>query len=231
MYDLSEVNLCVNITDTQIIEVAVEELNRKSWAVTEQYLQIHEIVMEGDRPKVARVDRDNKDGSAIVYFPIKDEKFFLAIGVDLYSGIGITGLYMEPYNSVYFKAWSESLNAKELTEYIKFKPTCGISKGDPRGSARSGITWPYSIIFFEPNPEPDAFEDKLGKLLSLLEKDREGVQKLVEEFNGSIQVAIEFYYGNSMLGGPHIDKECIRRMSALNLDIDFDLYVSGQPFS
>jgi len=41
---------------------------------------------------------------------------------------------------------------------------------------------------------------------------------------------MEFHNGNSMLGGPGISKETIKRMAALNVGIDFDLYVSGKTY-
>ena len=43
-------------------------------------------------------------------------------------------------------------------------------------------------------------------------------------------MAMEFHNGNSMLGGPNISKESVKRMAALNLEIDFDLYVSGKTY-
>ena len=39
-----------------------------------------------------------------------------------------------------------------------------------------------------------------------------------------IQVATVFHNGNTMLGGHHPDKDIIKRLAALNLELDFDLY-------
>ncbi len=83
---------------------------------------------------------------------------------------------------------------------------------------------------FEPTPGPDEFEDKLKKLLDFLETDKVGVKNLVKKAEGYIQVAMEFHNGNSMLGGAGISKESIKRMAALNLEINFDLYVSGKTY-
>jgi Domain of unknown function (DUF4279) len=73
-------------------------------------------------------------------------------------------------------------------------------------------------------------EDKMKNLLDFLETDKVGVKNLVKKAEGYIQVAMEFHNGNSMLGGPNISKESVRRMAALNIDIDFDLYVSGKTY-
>lgn len=38
---------------------------------------------------------------------------------------------------------------------------------------------------------------------------------------------MEFHNGNTMLGGPAIDKLSLRRLADLSLDIDFDMYATG----
>ncbi len=107
------------------------------------------------------------------------------------------------------------------------KPTGGWDKGDKWNDKTFRK---YTAVHFEPNPEPDEFEDKLRKLLDYLEQDKEGILSLVEKAEGHIQVAMEFHNGNTMLGGPYISKENIKRMSSLNLEIDFDLYANGKFF-
>jgi hypothetical protein len=215
------------MTHTDIIEKAFSEIENKHFAVTEQYLEIHELVFEGNKPKYDRIDTESGDGTAIVYFPIKGEKFFLAIYLDTFPNLEVRAVGTEPYNSVCFVASSESLDLKELSELTTLKHSSGKNKGDKRG--QSGV-WSYSSISFEPNPEPDEFEDKLKKLLNYLEQDKEGITNLIEQGKGYIKVAIEFHNGNKMLGGPHLDLESIKRLGELNLEIDFDLYVGGNSF-
>jgi hypothetical protein len=110
----------------------------------------------------------------------------------------------------------------------KLKATGGHNKGDQRGQ---NVLWKWSSISFEPNPEADEFEDKLTKLLNYLEQDREGVEKLVNNANGHIQVYSSFHNGNTLIGGHHIDKDHIRRMGKLNLEIDFDINADGHLFT
>ncbi|HEU4901922.1 MAG TPA: DUF4279 domain-containing protein [Flavisolibacter sp.] len=212
------------MTDPLIIEKAIEEIKAKNYVVTEQFLKIHELFYENDKPKVARVDRESEDGTAIVYFPVKDQKFYLAVYVDTETEVSVRHVNTEPYNSVYFKAISEVYSLEELSEMTKLKSTGGRNKGDKRGG---NVSWKRSAIFFEPNPEADEFEDKIKKLLDYLEQDKDGISALVDKANGHIQVASSFHNGNTMLGGHHLDKNIIKRMANLNLAIDFDLYADG----
>ena len=88
----------------------------------------------------------------------------------------------------------------------------------------------FSHLAILPNPEPGSFEDKLKKLLSYLEQDRDGIKRLVDNANGYIQVAMDIHNGNGMIGGPNIDTDDIKRMNNLGLSINFDLYVGGNSF-
>lgn len=212
------------MADSLIIQKATEELETKPLGVTEQFLKIHQVVYENDKLKVARVDRENEDGTAIVYFPVKDEKFYLAVYLDTEPEVSVRHVNTESYNSVYFKATSEVYNFDELSKMTKLKSTGGNNKGDNRG--RNAL-WKHSSIFFEPNPEADEFEDKLRKLLDFLEQDKDGIATLVNKADGYIQVASTFHNGNTTLGGHQLDKSIIKRMANLNLAIDFDLYADG----
>ena len=219
------------MADILIIQRATEELTTKSVAVTEQFLEIHQVAYADGRPKVSRVDTEKEDGTAIVYFPVVGQKFYLAIYLDTVPNVSVRGVGTEPYHSVYFRAFSENHSLQELAGLTKLTSTRGRNKGDrknPKG--RADILWKQSTIDFEPNPEADEFEDKLTKLLDFLERDKEGVESLVNKANGYIQVYSSFHNGNTLIGGHHINLDQIKRMSKLNLEIDFDISADGNFF-
>ena len=221
---------CNSMTNSLIIEKAIEEVKTKTLGVTEQFLNIHKIVYENNRPKIARIDTDKVD-EAIVYFYVKDENFFLAVYVDTKPNVSVRWTNTEPYHCVYFRASSDTFSLKELAEFTNLKSTRGRNKGDKkRPNSVTQILWKESTLEFEPNPEADEFEDKLTKLLDFLEQHKEGVDKLVNNGNGYIQVYSSFHNGNTLIGGHHIDKNHIKRMSKLNLEIDFDISADGNFF-
>jgi hypothetical protein len=216
------------MADNLIIEKAIDELQAKRFGTTQQLLDIHEIIYVDDKPQVLRVDTEYDEKTAIVYFPIKDEKFYLAVWLDTKPAISVRGVGTENYNSVYLKVISDALSFQELSSLTKLKPTSGWSKGDPRKSGKSFYN--FSALHFEPNPEPDEFEDKLRKLLDFLETDKDGITALVNKASVQIQVATIFHNGNTMLGGHHLHKNTIKRLAAFNLEVDFDLYAEGNFF-
>ena len=217
------------MSDEKIIQKAIEEIESKTWGVTQQFLDIHQVVYLGTKPKIERVDRDRDDGTAIVYFPVKEERFYLAICIETSLEPEIISIYVEPYTSVCFSAGSENVDLEILSGMTMLVPTSVWRKGEPKREGKP-MLHKDNRIRFEPTPGPDEFEDKMKNLLDFLETDKVGVKNLVKKAEGYIQVAMEFHNGNSMLGGPGISKDTVKRMAALNVEIDFDLYVSGKTY-
>jgi hypothetical protein len=218
------------MADILIIEKAIEEVETKTLGVTQQFLAIHKLVYADNKPKIARVDTDKVD-EAIVYFNVEDAKFFLAVYVDLKPNVSVRWTNTEPYHSVYFRASSETLSLSELSDVTLLIITKGRNKGDKKNPDSGKVVWKESSIFIEPNPEADEFEDKLTKLLDYLESDSKGIEKLVSNANGHIQVYSSFHNGNTMIGGHHLEKDHIKRLSKLNLEIDFDISTDGNFFT
>jgi hypothetical protein len=213
------------MTDDQIIKLIEDEFRDPTLSVTRQYLNIHKPVYSNGKIVIARIDRD--DPIIAVYLPVEGEKFYFTVYVDPQT-VELTMVETEAWHSVYFRAVSESLSIDELMAMTKFKPTEFWNKGDRKSIGNAN--YQFSQFKLQPNPEPDAFEDKLRKLLDLLEQDKNGIRQLVEKAEGYIQVGANIHNANGMIGGHHIDAESVRRLNDLGLAIDFDLRVSGKKF-
>ncbi len=134
------------MTDTLIIEKAFEEVETKTLGVTEQFLGIHKLVYIDNTPKIARIDTDKVD-EAIVYFNVKDEKFFLAVYIDTNPNIKVRWTNTEPYHSVYFRASSDTLSLKEISDLTKLTSSRGRNQGDKkRPNSETEILWKESTI-------------------------------------------------------------------------------------
>lgn len=212
----------------QISKKVAREIKERTWGVTEQFLEIHDLVLVDGQPTIERVDSEKPDGTVIAYLPVRDQPFYFAIYFDGKESLNINGVGTEPFNSVYFSATSEKLSFDQMCSLTSLRSTSGWNKGD-KGRFGNKV-YEVSSFQFEPNPEPDEIDDKLAKLLNLLESDKDGIGGLVDECEGYIQVRTVFHNGNTMLGGPHLDKQTIRRLSDLDLAINFDLYATGKFF-
>lgn len=218
------------MTETLIIKKAIEEIESRTLSMTNQFLEIHKIAYTDNKPKIARVDSSKTD-KATVYFYVEGEAFFFAVYLDLNPTISVKWSDSEPYHSVYFRAWSKTLSLNELKTFTKLISVRGTNKGDKRWpESNNSLVWSLSSIDFEPNPEPEKFEEKLTNLLDYLEQDKVGVEKLVKDASGYIQVSSSFHNGNTLIGGHHINKDHINRMSKLNLAIDFNNCANGKFF-
>ena len=213
----------------KLIAKAIEEIEQQNFAVTKQYFSIHSIPYENGKPKVARVDTDRKDDVAIVYFPVEEEDFFIAVYLKTKPQIEVQFVGSEAGNAVYLRVISDTLTLDEIKAITKLEPARGWNKGDRKPTPHGHYT--FSAFFLEPDPvRADEVEDKIAKLLDLLEQDREGITKMARQAKAMIQVHWHSHNGNGMLGGLYLDKEMINRMAALELEIDFDVYTGGNPF-
>ncbi len=212
----------------EIIAVAIAEIANPALSVTRQFLAIHSVAYEAGEPKIAWVDLYEEKKLGIVYFAVESEKFYLAISISVAKPEfqpEPQWMWAQEWNRIAFQATSETLDSQQLMALTKLKPTTSWNKDDQRKGV--GSKHKCSLIEFVPHPEPGEFEVMLKKLLTFLEQDIEGVRALVDKAAGFVQISSVFHNGNTVLSGLHLDKECIQRLAALNLEIDFDLYAKG----
>jgi hypothetical protein len=207
-----------------IVAVATAEAINPTFGTAQAFLEVNTVALEDGKPKVAGITISSDQLPTIVYFALEDEEFFLAVSVSPVSH-SVEYAWVEDYHRVSFHAISEALDVEQLLSLTSLQPTDSISKGDNRGNAK--LKWKYHSIEFEPNPEPNPFETKIEQLLSFLEQDATGIRALVDQAKGYLRVISIFYNGNTSLGGISFDKETIRRIAALNLEVDFDLNARG----
>jgi hypothetical protein len=212
----------------ELIAAATAEILNPTLGVTRQFLDIHSVAYEASQPKVAGVDFFKEKKIGIVYFAVDKQEFYLAISISTAKPefqLEPQWVWVQEWNRIAFRATSEVLDAEQLMASTTLKPTASWNKGDQRKGV--GATHKYSSIQFIPYPEPGEFEVMLKKLLAFLEQDVEGIRALVDKAAGYIQIISVFHNGNTVLSGLHLDKECIQRLAALNLEIDFDLHAKG----
>ena len=212
--------------NASIVAAAVAEISEPIFGVTEQFLKVHSVALKRGHAQVADILRFDEDSRAIVYFAVEGEKFYLALSVSTAEPEpAVVWVWIEEWNRISFQIKSESLNSEQLLALTSLKPTDHWNKGDQRRFG--GALRKQSAIEFEPHPGPGDFETRLKNLLSFLEQDPIGILTLVDQADGYLRIISVFHNANTMLGGLHLDKECIQRVAALNLEIDFDLYAEG----
>ncbi|WP_146382316.1 hypothetical protein [Mucilaginibacter pallidiroseus] len=196
-------------------------------ATTEQYLDIHQPIYDGNQIKIERIDREkvNKEGVIIAYVPIQGEYFAFALYINVSSN-DITGIITESRNSVFLKATSTTLTAKQIFEDLDIVgyTTHWHFEDNINDGAK------LSYVVFEPNPEPDEFEDKILKLLLILKSHQEKLLGLSYAVTYYLHVVMDFHGRNQMLGSIILSEQCITLLNNLNLKIQFDITSWGNTF-
>ncbi|MDN3692861.1 DUF4279 domain-containing protein [Chryseobacterium tructae] len=213
------------MTEQEITNIIQNELSYKEWGITEQILEIHSPVYQDGNIVIENIVDDQNEKA--VYIPIVDELFYLTFYIHS-KNKEIIGISTEPKISIYFKAISEDLSNTELNEMTHLAISKSWNKGDQR--KRNIGSYDFSCIMIELNDKPDTFERKLNNLLFELLKDLDGIRKLSEMAETTIQVVGYFHNGNGMIGGASLSDINIKKLADLNLSIDFDFYVSGNPY-
>lgn len=205
---------------------AIEEILYPRFEVTKQYLAVLEVEFEYGLPKVERVDLNFNDKIVSVYFPIKDEHFFLEIHLTKAPEIAVHFVWIQSGHETHFNAESDILTYEELSAILTFRPIEGWSKGDWKKNEKSKYT--FSRISFKPiKSEAYELENQLRLLLSELEKDSESIIRLSEKATTYIAVCKHQYICAN--AGITVDIGLINRLSKLNLGIDIVTYIVGKP--
>ena len=214
------------LDNAAIIATAIAEISAPTFSVTEQFLEVHSVALKEGHAQIADILLFDEESLAVAYFAVEGEKFYLALSISTAEPeMHVIWVWTEEWNRISFRATSETLYSEQLMAFTALVPTDSWNKGDQRRFG--GALRKQSSVEFEPHPGPGEFEVRLKKLLSYLEQDPAGIRALVDKAEGYLRVISVFHNGNTMLGGLHLDKECIQRMAALNLEIDFDLYAEG----
>ncbi len=208
---------------TELIKKAILEIENPTFETTKQYLEVHSVELDNGKPKVERIDFDSFENVNVVYFPIKNELFFLSVYFSKENN-EITYVGTENGNRVYLSVGSENLTYKELCKMTELKPVFGWCKNDFRKDGKTKYN--FSRLKFEPiKNEAYDLEAKIKLLLSELEKDSNGVKTLSENAEVYLTVCSNLYIdGNKGIG---FDKQTMKRISDLNLGMDIDQYVFG----
>lgn len=209
--------------EQQYIETASLELLVPTFEVTKQYLAVMEVKKNNGVPEVARINVKNSDDVVSVYFPIKNERFFIVVTLKTKSKIEVNWVWIESGHRVYLTATSKKYTYQELKNYIALQPLSGWSKNDLRPS---NTKYGFSRISYEPNTnEAYGLEEKLLELLESLEKDKEEILKLGKQASAVISVCKQQYI--SANAGIHLDIKTINKLQKLNLSLDIDTCISG----
>lgn len=187
-------------------------------------MKIYSIKLEKETPKIERVDFTSYIDTNAVYFPIKEDFFFLVVYFSKDNN-EIINVDTENATRVYLKVTSEVLDFDHLSELTILRPLTGWSNNDLRPSGKS--KYDFSCMKFEPiKSQAYQLESKLELLLTSLEQDFDGVINLTKKGNAIISVCLnQCISGNK---GIHLDDKIISRMNKLNLGIDIDQYVYGK---
>lgn len=225
---MEEVGLCWRkmrpISEPQSRDLAIAELRKPNLALTQQYLSVHRV-LEGDSgPWPAGVV--HYDDRVDVYFQLVDEDYFLVLSVSNdEEGDGVKSCRAEAKSLVYLAVTSNTMPPEEVTTTLGLMPTTSWRLGDARGSD-GRLTHSFHGWFFDPAGDgPGECDQKMKVLLDGLECASSRFGALAAQC--SVEIRVVYHGYQSQMWGLHWDADTLRRISALGVEVDVDLYASG----
>ncbi len=195
------------------ITLALNEVEQKSQASTARILATEVLVFQDGEPQIARVDRDEADGSVLIYFALENHSYFLMVQVDALPEPNIRGVSIAAGTQCHLVSFSTSHPLNTLLTATSVTPTQQWDLDAGGGS---------SGLYIEPAmPLADSLDDNIALLLTVLEQDIAGICQLSSLANTFIQA---YWYGPARQLPPiRLKPKTLQRMAALNLAIAFDL--------
>jgi hypothetical protein len=208
--------------------IAISEVLNPTLGVTEQVLAVHQLSVLDGSPFVLRVDEDAEPGAYYIYFEIEDEPYhFVVVIREQQEKLMASAAYIEAAVRVYLTISSATLHPDSITDKVKINPTRTRFLGEARSPQAPHIKLKENRWYLEPQEStPGSLENKLKFLLDRLESNQSMIADLQAECEICLCICYAGYRG--WMGGWHIDKATLRRISALGAAVDLDLYAYGQ---
>ena len=210
------------------IQVAIAEILKPQLGVTEQVLAVHRLTKSDGEFVPLDVHENSEVGRYFIYFGIEDEPYYFVMVVEqAEEGFTCSASYIEAAVRVYLCITSLTLDPEMISHRIGLTPTRSQRTGDLRRSKNSHLKIKEHRWYLEPQKDlPRSLEYKLAYLLDHLEP----MQSRIAQLQGECKICICICYKGylSWMGGWHLDQKSIRRIAALNTEVDLDLYACGQ---
>jgi hypothetical protein len=205
-------------------DLASAELREPKLSLTRQYLAVHRVAEDESGPLSAGVVVT--DHGLDVYFQLVDEHYFLVLCVIAdETGPSVRFCRAEAKSRVYLAITSDTVSPEDVTAMLELTPTESWHRGDPgrhdRGPERKFHAW-----YFDPLGDgPGECDQKMKALLEILAGASTRISELAVRCKVCISVVYHGY--QCQMWGLHWSTETVRRIAALGVEIDIDLYASG----
>ncbi len=205
-----------NITTSDpCIALAIEEVRQSQSRSTLKLLADHPLRKVNGGLDIVRLDRDEPDGSLIVYFGLINCSFFLAVQVDPLPMPKMRSVHIAAGNECYLMCSTTVHPLAALLAATRLLPT---EQWDMGADTRSS-----GLSIKPPMPLADSVDDNVGLLLNILEQDAAGVRQLAALTNAVLEV---HWYGPSHhLPRIKLNTATLRRIADLNVVLDLRLNV------
>ena len=216
-----------NVLVQSFLEISIKEFEERFWGSSQQYREVMEVAWRDGIPNIVRIEKQEDDYA--VYFSVKGEKFYYTHYFSVHPQVELIGVDITPATLATLRIYSDRLSIDEIQAKISIPATRTYKQGE-----KDKFMPIHKQNRLDFRPDQNTAGDIVKKLLALLDYLEPHEAALKELSNTGCQLYITVYWkayiGNTMLGGFYLNKDIVKKLNNLDLEIDFDLYVSGISF-
>lgn len=214
-----------NGLETQAVEIARREILSPTLAATREVLSVHAPVLVDSQPLIARTDANREPGVFYHYFRLEGEPYYLVVAVSRSGGqLAPTSACIEAAVRVFLLIKTQNLTPDEVSERLGLRPTSAYAKGTRIHPELPPLT--YTKWRYEPH---QTLAEELGRKLDLLLDQLEPAAPRITELARETEITLSICYEGckDWLGVWNVPAATLKRVAALGIDLQLDLYASG----
>ena len=215
------------MTDQEIIFAALQEVRNPTWAMAEQFFEIHALEEEDPVALVENVQDDTSSNPIWrIYLNLKDVRYYFQFGFESQQGrLRVVGCNSSEYASVRLNIHSK-INPDHIEQALGLPASYKGYQGERIHPKSSKIRDNHVYSFKTDAPNAWTFDRKLERLLDNLVPTKQQLKE-VRERSTSCTINVSYAAWQSQMWGCHLSINTIQKLNSLGIALDIDLYAEG----
>ncbi|WP_431686104.1 DUF4279 domain-containing protein [Hahella sp. NBU794] len=204
-----------------IVGITATEIDSPSLGVTDQVLASHKVA-----PKPIRIDMNAQMDCCNVYYSLVDESYYFVLALKQEAEQWrVNWAYIEPHVRVRLIIQSSSITPDKISSFIGLNPTQSYLQGEKRNKSVNSVYRQHGWAFELDKDTPASLEQKLDKLISVIDEKRESLRTFGESANIRVMVWYDGY--KDWMGGVSLSAEQMALLGEIGAGLEIDIHASG----
>ena len=217
-----------SMTDQEITSAALQEVKSPTWAMTEQFFEIHAL-KEEDPIALIEYVQDETSSNPVwrVYLNLQDVHYYFQIGFESQQdSLRVVGCNSSEHASVRLNIHSNIDSPDRIEQTLELPASYKGYRGEHIHPKSLKVRDNHVYSFKAKAPNAWTFDRKLERLLDDLILVKQQLKE-VHERSTSCIINVSYAAWQSQMWGCHLSVNTIQKLNSLDIALDIDLYAEG----